>query len=135
MKTLQQIGINWRDRRLIKNLYMNQTATITIENEQSQAATVGQGVRQGCLLSPLLFSIYAEGMMKEALEQTDEAIKIGGNIIKDIRFIDDQAMIAHTEEGLQMLMDKLSTTAATFNMKVMRILNNGDDAVNITING
>ena len=142
MDTLRQIGIDWRDRRLIKNLYMNQTATVRIENEESQAATVGQGVRQGCLLSPLLFSIYAERMMKEALEESDEAIKIGGNIIKDIRFADDQAMIAHTEEGLQMLMDKLSTTAATFNMKinvkktkVMRISNNKDDAMNITING
>ena len=121
---------------------MNQTATITIENEQSQAATIGQSVRQEYLLSPLLFSIYAERMMKEALEEADEEIKIGGNIIKDIRFADDQAMIAHTEEGLQMLMDKLSTTAATFNMKinvkktkVMTISNNKDDAMNITING
>ena len=68
MDTLRQIGIAWIDRKLIKNLYMNQTAAITIENEQSQAATIGQGVRQGCLLSPLPISIYAERMMKEALE-------------------------------------------------------------------
>ena len=44
-------------------------------------------------------------MMKEALEESDEGITIGGNIIKDIRFADDQAMIAHTEDGLQRLMD------------------------------
>ena len=56
--------------------------------------------------------------MKKALEKTDKAITIGATIKKNIRFANDQAMIANTKEGLQMLMNKLNTTAAAFNMKV-----------------
>ncbi len=142
MDTLKKIGIDWRDRRLIQNLYMNQTATIRIDNEESEPAIIGQGVRQGCIMSPLLFSIYAERMMIEALEDTNEGIKIGGTQIKDIRFADDQAMTADSEEGLQKLIDNLNDTAGRYNMKinikktkVMCVSRTGDQLINVTLNG
>ena len=61
---------------------MNQTATIRIENQKNHKQQQLDKVSDRCLLSPLLFSIYAELMMKEALEETDEAVTIGGTIIK-----------------------------------------------------
>ena len=51
-------------------------------------------------MSPLLFNIYAEAMMVEAMEGIEEGIKIGGKLLKNLRFADDQGMIAGSEVGL-----------------------------------
>ena len=56
-------------------------------------------------MSPLLFNIYAEAMMFEALEGVGEGVKIGGKMLKDVRFADDQGMIASSESGLQTIMN------------------------------
>src|SRR6478609_8615608 len=58
MKVLQSIGIDWRDRRMISELYMNQDAVARIAGGESDSGIIGRGVRQRCPLSPLLFSIY-----------------------------------------------------------------------------
>src|SRR6218665_1734441 len=55
---LRRMGIDWRDRRLIENLYMGQQMRVRIDGEYSEPGKVGRGVRQGCPLSPLLFNIY-----------------------------------------------------------------------------
>ena len=60
--------IDWKDRRLLKDLYMRQEAVIRIADGDSDPGTIGRGVRLGCPLSSLLFSISAEVMMIEALE-------------------------------------------------------------------
>src|SRR6476619_5049269 len=105
MKVLQSIGVDWRDRRMISELYMHQEAVVRIAGGESDLGIIGRGVRQGCPLSPLLFSIYAEMMMKEALENVEEGIRVGGGLIKDVKYADDQGMVANTEEGLQSLME------------------------------
>src|SRR6188768_3864356 len=68
-------------------------------------------------ISPVLFSIYAEVMMIESLETMDEGIIVGGQVVSDVRFADDQGMVASTENGLQKLMNKLNETAKKFSMK------------------
>ena len=71
MKVIQSIGVDWRDQRTISELYMNQEAVVRIAGGESDSGIIGRGVKQGCPLSPLLFSIYAEMMMKEALENVE----------------------------------------------------------------
>src|SRR6476619_264400 len=78
IKVLQSVGVDWRDRIMISELYMNQEALVRIAGGESDSGIVGRGVRQGCLLSPLLFSIYSEMMMKEALENVEEGVRVGG---------------------------------------------------------
>ena len=142
MDILEKIGVDWRDRRLICNLYINQEAIIRVGNGDSRPATIGQGLRQGCLLSPILFLVYSEMMMIEAMDGIEEGVKVGGKLIKDIRYADDQGMTASSEEGLQRLMDALHNTAKEYNMKinmkktkVMRISREGVGAINIVIDG
>ena len=75
MKILIEIGVDWRDRRMISELYMNHEPVVRAAGGESDAGVIGRGVRQGSPLSYLLFRIYAEMMMKEAVE---EGIRVGG---------------------------------------------------------
>src|SRR6476469_1840849 len=118
MKVLRSIGVDWRYRRMISELYMNQEAVDRIAGGESDSGIIGRGVRHRCPLSPLLFSIYAEMMMKEALENVEEGIRVGGELIKDVKCADDQGMVANTEAGLQSLMDSLNITAKHYDMKI-----------------
>ena len=110
---------------------MRQEAVVRIADGESEPGIIGRGVRQGCLISPLLFSIYAEVMMIEAfgdsanldeediaIEDFEDGIVVGGKIVRDVRFADDQGMVSGTERGLQKLMNKLNDTAKKFNMKI-----------------
>src|SRR6476469_7677148 len=103
---------------MISELYISQEAVVRIAGEESDSGIIRRGVRQGCPLSSLLFSIYAEMMMKEAIENVEEGIRVGGELIKDVKSADDQGMVANTEAGLQSLMDSLNTTAKHYDMKI-----------------
>ena len=67
IEVLKKIEVDWRDRRLIMNLYMQQTTVVRTENRDSEPGEIGRLFRQGYLLSFLLFSIYVEIMMIEAM--------------------------------------------------------------------
>ena len=80
--------------------------------------------------------------MKEALENVEEGIRVGGDLIKEVKYADDQGMVANTEAGLQTLMDSLNTTAKTYDMKInikktkaMVVSRNGGERVNVTVEG
>jgi len=118
MQVLKELSVDWKDRRMIKDLYMRQEAVVRLESGDTEPGVIGRGVRQGCPLSPLLFSIYAESMMKDALENIEEGVLVGGRLLKDVRFADDQAMVSSTNEGLQRLMNALVEAADEYGMKV-----------------
>ena len=115
---------------------------IRIEGELSEPGKIGRGVRQGCPLSPILFNIYIEKIVREALEEVNEGIKVGGRQIKALRFADDQAMLAGGQEGLQKIMDSLNKKSIEYDMKinikktkVMKISKRKVETVKITLNG
>jgi hypothetical protein len=118
MGVLESIGVDWRDRKLIKNLYMKQSAYVRIGDMLSERCEIGRGVRQGCSLSPLLYNIYDEAMMREALEEVNQGIKVGGQLIKTIRFADDKAVTASSQRGLQQLMDNVDRVTQDYGMKI-----------------
>ena len=108
----------------------------------SDPGVIGRGVRQGCPILPLLFSIYAEVTMIEALEDMEEGVPVGGQLVNDVEFADDQGMVAGTEMVLQRLMNKLNDTAKNFGMKIniqktktMVVRWDGGCVVSITVDG
>jgi len=68
---------------------------VRVPNGYSAACKIGRGVRQGCSLSPLLFIIYDEAMMKEAIENTQDGISVGGHIVSALRYA-DKAVVTST---------------------------------------
>ena len=99
---------------------MNQTASVMIDGEISDPAVIGRGVRQGGLLSTILYNIYAEFMITEALENNSNGIKIGGELVAAVRYADDQAMMSYTNAGLQRIMDALNDAGKDYGMKINR---------------
>ena len=80
MTILQNTGVDWRDRKLIWNLYSKQVAYVRIDDGLSTACTIGRGVRQGCSLSPLLYLIYDKAMIREATDNMETGISVGGQL-------------------------------------------------------
>ena len=115
---LKDIGVDWKDRNLISKLYLGQRAVVRIDGELSGYCIIGQGVRQECPLSPLLFNLYIQYVINEALEDIQEKVKVGGVLIPAIRLADDQAMVSHTVRGLQVIMDALQVTSEKYNMRI-----------------
>jgi hypothetical protein len=118
LEILADIGVDWKDRRLILNLYSKQTAFVRIGENLSEGCIIGRGVRQGCSLSPLLYIIYDEAMMREATDEMNRGIKVGGHMINSIRYADDKAIVANSERGLQELIDSINMVTQKYGMKI-----------------
>ena len=95
------------DKRIISKIYYNQKANIRIEQETSEEIEIKRGVRQGCILSPILFNLYSEDIVNRALSGQDMGIKINGITINNLRYADDTVVIAETSEDLQILINRI----------------------------
>ncbi|GFO06202.1 retrovirus-related pol polyprotein from type-1 retrotransposable element r2 [Plakobranchus ocellatus] len=84
-------------------MYWEQTAAMRIENKTSTFQDIKRGVRQGCVLSPDLFSLYSEIIMQNL--ENHPGIKVGGLNINNLRYADDTVLIAENKEDLQKLLD------------------------------
>ena len=90
---------------LLRNLYAGQEATIRTGHGTTDWFQIGKGVRQGCILSPYLFNLYAEYIMRNAgLEEAQAGIKIAGRNINNLRYADDTTLMAENEELKSLLM-------------------------------
>ena len=80
---------------LLRNLYADQEATVRTGHETTNWFQIRKGVRQGCILSPSLFNLYAEYIMRNAgLEEAQPGIKIAGRNINNLRYADDTTLMA-----------------------------------------
>ena len=103
--------------RLISNLYWSQTAQIRGKSEDSRSFKIEQGVRQGCVLSPVFFNMYSEELINEAL-QDESGLEVNGMTINNIRFADDTVLLASTEGELQRLLDKINESCKAYGMEL-----------------
>ena len=100
---LEELDIDGKDLRIIRNLYWEQNAAVRIDGDYSDFKQIKRGVRQGCVMSPDLFNIYSETILRKLGDSP--GIKINGEIINNIRYADDTALIASSEKELQSLLD------------------------------
>ena len=104
-KILQEIAIPDLLTCLFRNLYAGQEATVRTGHGTTDWFQIGRGVRQGCILSPCLFNLYAEYIMRNVgLEKAQAGIKIAGRNINNLRYADDTTLMAESEEELKNLL-------------------------------
>ena len=107
-KFLQEIGIPDHLTCLLKNLYAGQEVTVRTGHGTTDWFQIGKGVRQGCILSPCLFNLYAEYIIQNAgLDKAQAGIKIAGRNINNLRYADDTTPMAESEEKLKSLLMKV----------------------------
>ena len=102
---LNNIDIDGKDLRLIRNLYWEQTACMRVNNETSEYVKIERGVRQGCVLSPDLFNLYSEKIFMELDDQ--QGFIVGGYNFNNARYADDAVLVAGSERKLQQMLDKV----------------------------
>ena len=90
---------------LLRNLYASQESTTGLGHGTTNWFQIGKRVRQGCLLSPCLFNLYAEHIMRNAgLDEAHGGIKISWGNINNLRYADDATLMAESEEVKSLLM-------------------------------
>ena len=93
---------------LLRNLYAGQEATVRTGHGTTDWFQMGEGVRQGCILSPCLFNLYAVYIMRNAgLEEAQAGIRIAGRNINNCRYADDTTLMTESEEKLKSLLMKV----------------------------
>ena len=103
-KILKAMGIPDHLTCLLRNLYAGQEATVRTGHGTTDWFQIEKGLHQGCILSPCLFNLYAEYIMRKAgLEETQAGIKIAGRNINNLRCADDTTLMAESEEELKSL--------------------------------
>ena len=104
-KILIEMGIPDHLTCLLRNLYAGQEATVRTGHGKTDWFQIGKGVCQGCILSPCLFHLYAEYIMRNTgLEETQAGINTAGRNINNLRYADDTTLMAESEEELKSLM-------------------------------
>ena len=93
---------------LLRNLYAGQEATVRTEHGTTDWFQTGKGVHQGCILSPCLFNLYAEYIMRNAgLDEAQAGIKIAGRNVNNLRYVDDTTLTEESEKELKSLLIKV----------------------------
>ena len=112
-KILQEMGISDHLTCLLRNLYAGQEATVRTGHGTIDWFQIGKEVRQGCILSPCLFNLHAEDIMRNSgLEEAQAGIKIAGikiagRNINNLRYAHDTTLMAENEEELKSLLMKV----------------------------
>ena len=99
------MGISDHLTCLLGNLCEGEEATVRTGHGTTDRFQIGKGVRQGCILSPCLFNLYAENIMQnDGLDEAQAGIKIAGRNINNLRYADDTILMAEIEELKSFLM-------------------------------
>ena len=118
-KILKEIGIPDHLTCLLRNLHAGQEATVRTGHGTTDWFLIGEGVHQGCILSPCLFNLYAEYIMRNAgLDDAQAGIKIAGRNINNLRYAYDTTLMAESEVELKSLLMKVKEESEKVGLKL-----------------
>ena len=135
---LEKIGCPPKLLSIIKSFHSDMMGVVQFDGSTSEAFSIKSGVKQGCVLAPTLFGIFFAIMLKQAFDSSTEGVylhtrsdgglynlsrlkaktKVTNMVIRDLLFADDAALVAHTEEELQSMMDKISSACTAFGLTI-----------------
>ena len=118
-KVLKEMGVPDHLTCILRNLYAGQEATVRTGYGATDWFQIGKGVRQGCILSPCLFNLYAEYIMRNAgLDEAQDGIKIARRNITYLRYADDITLMAESEEEPKILLMKVKEESEKVGFKL-----------------
>ena len=118
-KILKEMGIPDHLTCLLRSLYAGQEATVRTGHGTMDWFQIGKGVRQGCILSPYLFNLYVEYIMRNTgLEEAQDGIKIARRNISNLRYADDTTLMAESKEELKSLLMKVKEESGKVGLKL-----------------
>ena len=118
-KILKEMGIPDHQICLLGKIYAGQEATVRTGHGTTVWFQIGKGEYQGCILSPCLFNLYAEYIMRNAgVEEAQAGIKIAGRNINNLRYADDTTLMAESEEELKSLLMKVKEESEKVGFKL-----------------
>ena len=118
-KILKEMGIPDHLTCLLRNLYAGQDAIVRTGHGTTDWFQIGKGVCQGCILSPCLFNLYVEYIMRNAgMEEAQAEIKIAGRIINNLRYAYDITVMAESKEELKNLLMKVKEESDKVGLKL-----------------
>ena len=104
---------------LLRNLCAGQEATVRTGHGTTDWFQIGKGIRQGCILSPCLFNLYAEYITRNTgLEESQAGIKIARRNINNLRYVDDITLMAENEEELKNLLMRVKEESENAHLKL-----------------
>ena len=118
-KILKEMGISDHLTHFLSNLYAGQEATVRTGHGTTDWFQIGKGVCQGCILSPCLFNLYAESIMRNAgLKEAQAGIKISRRNIDNLRYADETTLTSESEEELKSLLMKVKEESEKVGLKL-----------------
>ena len=118
-KILKELGIPDHLTSLLRNLYAGQEATVRTGHGTTDWFHIGKGVCQGCILSPCLFNLHAEYIMRNAgLDEAQAGIKIARRNINNLRYADYTTLVAESKEELKSLLMKVKEESEKVGLKL-----------------
>ena len=119
LKILKEMGIPDHLTCLLRNLYAGQEATVRTGHGTTHWFQIGKGVRQGCILSPCLFNLHAEHIIRNAgLDEAQAGVKIARRNIDNLRYADDTTLMAESEEELKSLLMRVKEDSEKVGLKL-----------------
>ena len=118
---MKEMGIPDHLTCLLKNLYAGQEATVRTGHGTTDWFQIGKGEHQGYILSPCLFNLYAEYIMRNTgLEEAQAGIKMAGRNINNLRYAEDTTLMAESEEELRSLLMKVKEESEKVGLKLVQ---------------
>ena len=118
-RSLKEMGIPDHLTCLLRNLYAVQEATVRIGHGTTDWFQTRKGVRQGCILSPCLFNLYAECIMRNAgMDEAQAGIKTARRNSNNLRYAEDTILIAESKEELKSLLMKVKEKSEKLGLKL-----------------